>query len=83
MKPILKQFVQALFLIFLLFASCYFPGSEKDNIRFMTLAYANGAFFSSTNLPLRVCAFIDTAIPIRLSIVIIKFFIFDLFLLFY
>jgi hypothetical protein len=40
MKPILKQFVQALFLIFLLFASCYFPGSEKDNIRFMTLAYA-------------------------------------------
>ena len=41
MKPILKQPVQALFLIFLLFASCYFPGSEKDNIRFMYLEASN------------------------------------------
>ena len=40
MKPIIKQLVQAVALLFLLFASCYFPGGEKDTIRFMTLAYA-------------------------------------------
>ena len=42
---------------------------ESGIERSTTLAYANGSFFSSTNLPLMFCAFIDAAIPIRQSII--------------
>ena len=41
MKPLSKFLLQALSLMFLLFISCYFPGTEKGNLRTLTMLYAN------------------------------------------
>ena len=41
MKPLSKFLLQALSLMFLLFISCYFPGTEKGNLRLLTMLYAN------------------------------------------
>ena len=41
MKPLSKFLLQALSLILLLFISCYFPGTEKGNLRLLTMLYAN------------------------------------------
>ena len=41
MKPLSKFLLQALCLILLLFISCYFPGTEKGDLRTLTMLYAN------------------------------------------
>ena len=41
MKPLSKFLLQVLSLILLLFISCYFPGTEKGNLRLLTMLYAN------------------------------------------
>ena len=41
MKPLSKFLLQALSLMFLFSTSCYFPGTEKGNLRLLTMLYAN------------------------------------------